>query len=828
MAMPENELSTNLHEAEYLEPDNRDRGLLNDFEYGGIALNDPTEGLRYQVWELRYNNDKKSPNYGDFTIHPELVGSPVQVLNVANVLNCGLAFDQNMNPFICYELTTGESKFWWFDTTIPGTTTNTLPATSISPRCCLDDHRITQDNSSDIVLAYTRNNSLYMRLQRDRYATEYLLDSDVPKRLVRVGMNAVNRLQFDLDTGQDNRLCDIVRDLCENVGIKNEQLNLTELCPTEVRGYMVSSLLSSAEAIRGLQRVYFFDMPEIDGQLHGLMRGRDIVETINHDDIVIGQDVVVETAREMEIEFPKKMHLSYACAESDYTPTKQTSERRSTNVEVRSEINVECFVNLHPNEAKQRSTIMHKEAWTELEGKIKFGVSEEFAHLVPSNVVSIEVKPNQFKRARIIKYDFVDGVFEMEAIIDRKSNYELLEAESAVEFKIGGRPPSSKIGTTVWEFLDIPALKTAAETDQLHYYVAAYGTANAWNGAQLQREIGTEYQNESTINSTSTMGDVFDALPLAPSEIPDTTNEFQVDVNRQLFSTTDDLLLTWVNAAVIDNEIIQFRDVTQLAGEVTATHTGTNVSFEREVFTRDKILRSAGSWLTDGFVSGVAVTVSGSTSNDGTYNVIGVQNDAIILDGQGAIVDEAEGASITVSQGVGFRYKLGYLLRGRLDTVPAAHGANARFVMLDNPTLVPAAVGLLGETFNLRAPAFGTVAVDATPQNVTFTGKSQREWAPVDLVANQSGSDWVLSWQARHRYGDNVQPVPSVHFLGWRLKFTVGATTVTHDIEQLDPSYTWTSAQQTTDFGSNQSSFDIEIMGINAFTGEGNSLSESI
>ena len=52
MAMPANVLSTVPHPDDYLPPIDKDRGLLEDWEMGGIALNDPSQGLRVQEWHL--------------------------------------------------------------------------------------------------------------------------------------------------------------------------------------------------------------------------------------------------------------------------------------------------------------------------------------------------------------------------------------------------------------------------------------------------------------------------------------------------------------------------------------------------------------------------------------------------------------------------------------------------------------------------------------------------------------------------------------------------------------------------------------------------------
>ncbi len=187
--------------AHFLDPDDRENFLLMDLEMGGVGLNGSSEGLRVQTWTLRY-----FPATDDMTIEAPNTVQTI-LFNRPDITEISLAFDQNMNPFVAF-VQDGDAKFWWWDTTIPGTTFTNLPANTLTPRCCLDDKRETQTGSSDIILTYVLNAKLYFRMQRDRYGTQYLLQdpfvhpsSGLPTVLKRIGMNKVNRLQF---------LCDLV------------------------------------------------------------------------------------------------------------------------------------------------------------------------------------------------------------------------------------------------------------------------------------------------------------------------------------------------------------------------------------------------------------------------------------------------------------------------------------------------------------------------------------------------------------------------------------------------------------------------------------------
>ena len=51
MSLPAGGLSSSVVAADLLEPDNwRRPSLLVDYELGGVALNDPSQGLQVQPW----------------------------------------------------------------------------------------------------------------------------------------------------------------------------------------------------------------------------------------------------------------------------------------------------------------------------------------------------------------------------------------------------------------------------------------------------------------------------------------------------------------------------------------------------------------------------------------------------------------------------------------------------------------------------------------------------------------------------------------------------------------------------------------------------------
>jgi hypothetical protein len=184
-------LSSEVRPAEYQAPDDRDPpSALVDYELGGRALNDSSEGLGVHVWTCRA--DEAGRVYLSAPGQPETLA-----FTALGITELSLAFDQNMRPFVAF-IQSGQAKFRWYDTVLGANRITNLSTDDHSPRCCMDDKRdfATSLGQNDVILAYVRGGNLYYRQQRDRYENEYLLHEGVPGRFLRVGMHRENRLQF--------------------------------------------------------------------------------------------------------------------------------------------------------------------------------------------------------------------------------------------------------------------------------------------------------------------------------------------------------------------------------------------------------------------------------------------------------------------------------------------------------------------------------------------------------------------------------------------------------------------------------------------------------
>jgi len=199
MAIAEDRMSTQVVEAEWIAPDERDRALDEDYEAGPIALNDPSSGLSYQVWALTWDFVS-----GDFTVTPETTGSPSVIINAPAVTQCTLAFDQNGHVNIAYT-SNNQAYLYWYNTQVAGWDTTTLPFAVFCPTLTLDDKRTTQTNASDVIMWWTEDqgddtNNLYRAYQRDRF--DPLVPKEMaigtPKYIYKCGMHKGYRIQLGM------------------------------------------------------------------------------------------------------------------------------------------------------------------------------------------------------------------------------------------------------------------------------------------------------------------------------------------------------------------------------------------------------------------------------------------------------------------------------------------------------------------------------------------------------------------------------------------------------------------------------------------------------
>jgi hypothetical protein len=171
----------------FLPPNDIAYNPLSQIIRGGLAVGNTSQGRDYQNWQVFYES-------GDIKIKP-VTGNVEFTYPVPNATIVSGAFDQNMSPIIAWVDTSNSASIYFFGPS--GYTTLTVNGVN-SMRLGIDDIREFYSAASDIFFAYTKNNNLYYRIQRDNYTNEYLIGSAPGMTLRRMGPTNKNRFQFEL------------------------------------------------------------------------------------------------------------------------------------------------------------------------------------------------------------------------------------------------------------------------------------------------------------------------------------------------------------------------------------------------------------------------------------------------------------------------------------------------------------------------------------------------------------------------------------------------------------------------------------------------------
>lgn len=228
----------------------------------------------------------------------------------------------------------------------------------------------------------------------------------------------------------------------------------------------------------------------------------------------------------------------------------------------------------------------------------------------------------------------------------------------------------------------------------------------------------------------------------------------------------------------------------------------------------------------------VSVTLlNGSLSSLTEINVLNGGNAALL----GGELIQFKNAVLTAPN----TYTLSGLLRGRRGTewAMSTHVANDRFVLLTQTTtyLEAAPSSEYGLARLYAGATFGGYLADAVDVSFTNTAVAQKPYSPVLLGGGRDAAgNLTINWTRRTRIGgswNNGTDVPlgeaseSYDVEIWNAGYTVLKRTFS---ALSSPTAAYTSAQQVTDFGSNQATVYVRIYQNSATVGRGSKLEGSV
>lgn len=550
----------------------KEEDKLQDWELGGVALNNSSEGLLVKVWRAFATKDTDT---GTVSVFVEAPGVPAALLFTGpDITEIALSFDQNMNPFVAY--TQGSAaKIYWYDPLVPGMTHTTLPAGCRTLRCTMDERRSAFVADSDILLCYIRAGNFCIRYQRERYLTEHILRSGVGAncQLVSMARNNGNRIQWRLrnyeNTDDPNALfqtdpflAETVTTICRAAGIKPENIDVSELWNDTVPGLMISTDDGLDKPIDWLRDIYMFDKQDANRRIRFLKRGREAVARIPYKDLVVGKPQSLKKTTVDETKLPKEISIQHLDPTGGFAKNKQTAQRRSNTINAQEKPNLTTQVVLTPDQAATAAMVKLKVKWNELL-EYEFSTRLKYSFVCAADVVEVEDADGNWHRIRIEEKNEDDGEIQFEGVQDGGARaYGAINYGNALPDPISTTPGLA--GETRLEIINVSP--NADQHDELGVYVAASGENSAWSGYSMlvSTDQGQSYNEAFQSSTPCVLGETLTDLKEEIGYQYQSQQSVEVTTNFPLSSINYDQLLGNQNRCIIGDEELQFMNVTLL------------------------------------------------------------------------------------------------------------------------------------------------------------------------------------------------------------------------------------------------------------------------
>lgn len=176
------------------------------------------------------------------------------------------------------------------------------------------------------------------------------------------------------------------------------------------------------------------------------------------------------------------------------------------------------------------------------------------------------------------------------------------------------------------------------------------------------------------------------------------------------------------------------------------------------------------------------------------------------------------------------KYRLSGLLRGRLGTENeiSGHEIGDEFILLNGAIAkqnMPQ--GLIGLGRKYKAVSIGSTLGQTDSEDFIYNANALKPYSPVHISGGRDGSgNLTISWVRRTRVGgdwrDYVDVPLNEETESYQVEIMDGADVVRTIAGLSTPEATYSAANQTTDFGSPQSSVEVKIYQMSAIVGRGN------
>lgn len=428
--------------------------------------------------------------------------------------------------------------------------------------------------------------------------TMELVDSPVPAYINRAHIvfqrlelenygNRIPNFTFEVVQYDDARITDIIDYMMDRAEVDPANYDASALPTTGVEshilGYSVTNITNFRSALEPILEAFEVDAAEIGNQIVFRLKRRNYDHIIMYDDVAAIEsgddpDIPIKLVFRDVLEMPRKLSVRFKDPEREYQPNLAIFTRQ-IGLSVQ-ESTMELPIVGAPGAIKRFTRDKMRDLWLEKETG-SWTLPHKYIYVSPSDLVLIDTTGHTGVTDFVMKVTTVtrgaDGILELEGIVRESSIYVPAEGENDNTGMDNYWTPGSQtnvLSHTVWEVMDIPALRAADDTEEM-YWVAC-GVTDNWHGAGLywSPDEDTAYDVIDVAYIDAVIGRVNNAALIDPVEncqVIDYDSIIEVRLynpDDDLSSITLDQLLAGDNPCLVGQEIICFKDATDMGDGV--------------------------------------------------------------------------------------------------------------------------------------------------------------------------------------------------------------------------------------------------------------------
>ena len=378
--------------------------------------------------------------------------------------------------------------------------------------------------------------------------------------------NRIPNFTFELEAHATATVATVIEELCNAANVP--YLDAARADFLDLRGYNIARPTTVRGALDPLRSAYFFDVAEIEGELQFFPSdGTPVAKVFRHDlgahEFGTDRPPEYEAARVSDIELPRMITVQHMDPARDYQTNSQRARRSTTRSD--ADLSVELPIVLTGDEAKGIAERMTSLQWLGRD-EFTYQLPIDYLHVEAGNKIVVGHEDGKERAVRVVRRELrLPGSLRVECKTDGTA---VLSRTATAAPAIVPTQEIALPGVTVAHLMDLPILRDA--DDAAGFYVAGSGASTGWRGAALlrSRDGGLNYDAFAELLDGAVIGTAGAALPPAAPEYWDEASTVTVTLLNpadQLASVTAAQVLNGANAAVIGNEVIQFRNAVLIA-----------------------------------------------------------------------------------------------------------------------------------------------------------------------------------------------------------------------------------------------------------------------